>query len=71
MSGAVALLVVDTNRSVPTPFTASAVPDAFTLKLRVPADSAIALAATFKGFVEMTVVVGKVSTPAFTAVGPV
>jgi hypothetical protein len=70
MSGTDALFVVEIKRSVPDPFTPSVVPDEFTLRLSVPADSATAPAATLKGLFVEKITVAKVNVPALTKVVP-
>src|SRR5262245_19993098 len=69
-SGTEALLVVETRRSAPDPVTPSVVPEEFTMRLSVPADSAKALAATLSGLVAEKLIVPNDSVPAFTAVVP-
>jgi hypothetical protein len=64
-------LLVDVKRRVPAPETSSAVPEALTDKLSVPADSVTAPPAIVSTLIEENVAVPRASVPALTVVLPV
>jgi hypothetical protein len=70
MSGTAALFVVETSLSVPVPMTPNVVPEEFTLKFSVPADSPTAPTPTLNGPLAEKATVPNVSTPPFTVVVP-